>query len=384
MDKFTSNTMTRRFFINTLLTWSKMVFIFCLLPFDAILKAAFAGEKGKVAGVQPCLSLKEIVLKKIHHGNNRFVNPFNSVNFRNPWRMIQWKVFSKNRFKAFYKQERVIPVSIDWEPVRSNKGLSITFIRHSCVMIKDSDKYILVDPVFFGIPGLFKDFSPLASDIKEMPRPDYVLITHGHYDHLDKPSLASLGKDTHVIAPLGYNEILDDLKINRRTQMDWFDTFSEGKLEITLLPCNHWTMRNPFVGPNRSLWGSFLIKTAGGFTIYISGDTGYFEGFREIGEEFSIDLAIFNLGAYEPRWFMAASHMNPHETVRAFQELRARHLLIVHWGTFRLGDEPVHYPPIDLKRELEKQGISDRLVDLKHGQSLFYDDFVKPYIMRPA
>ena len=190
--------MTRRFFINKLLKWGKMVFIFFLLPLDSILKAAFAEEKGKAVGAQPCLSLKEIVLKKSHHGKNRFVNPFNSVNFRNPWRMIQWKLFSKNRFKAFYKQERVIPVSIDWKTVKEKKGFSITFIKHACVMIKDMDKYILVDPVFSGIPGLFKDFSPLVSDIKEMPRPDYVLITHGHYDHMDKPSLAFLGKDTRV------------------------------------------------------------------------------------------------------------------------------------------------------------------------------------------
>jgi L-ascorbate metabolism protein UlaG (beta-lactamase superfamily) len=321
------------------------------------------------------------VLKKIHHGKNRFVNPFNSVNLRNPWRMIQWKLFSKNHFKAFYKQERAVPVSINWKQVADKRGLSITFIRHACVMLKDMDKYILVDPVFFGIPGWFKDFSPLASDIKEMPPPDYVLITHGHYDHLDKVSLASLGKDTHVITPLGYNDVFNDLTMNRRTQLDWLDTFIEGKLEITLLPCNHWTMRNPLVGPNRSLWGSFLIKTAEGFTIYISGDTGYFEGFREIGEKYSIDLAIISLGAYEPRWFMATSHMNPIETVRAFQELRARHILIVHWGTFRLGDEPVHYPPIDLRRELKKEGISDRMVDLEHGQTLFYDVFAKPYIM---
>jgi L-ascorbate metabolism protein UlaG (beta-lactamase superfamily) len=370
--------MTRRFFVNKLVTWSKRVFIFCLLPFDVIFSAAFAGKKENAARVKLCLGLREIVLKKIHHGKNQFINPFNSKNSNNPWQVIQWKLFSKNSFKNFYEQERVTPVSIDWRTVKDKKGLSVTFIKHACVMIKDMDKYILVDPVFFGIPGFYKDFSPLASDIKEMPRPDHVLITHGHYDHLDKPSLASLGKNTHVITPLGYNEILDDLKMNRHTQMDWFDTFSEGKLEITLLPCNHWTMRNPFVGPNRSLWGSFLIKTASGFTIYISGDTGYFEGFREIGEEFSIDLAIFNLGAYEPRWFMADSHMNPHETVQAFQALRARHLFIVHWGTFRLGDEPVHFPPIDLNRELEKEGSLDRLIHLKHGQTLFYDDLITP------
>jgi len=123
--------MTRRFFINKLFAWSKTVFIFCLLPFDAIFKAAFAGEKENVTDVQSCLSLREIVLKKIHHGKDSFINPFGSKNYRNPWRMIQWKLFSRNRFRAFYKQERVIPVSIDWKTVKDKKGPSITFIKHS-------------------------------------------------------------------------------------------------------------------------------------------------------------------------------------------------------------------------------------------------------------
>lgn len=368
------NGMTRRFFIKKLLTWAKMCLMLGLFPSNSFLKSASAMEKENTIGAKhQGLSLREIVLKKIHHGNDRFVNPFSGVDSRNPWQMIRWKLFSENRFKAFYNEESVIPVSIDWEPVRRSNGLSITFIKHASVMIKDLDKYILVDPIFFGIFRFFKDFSPLAFDIEEIPPPDHVLITHGHYDHLDKPSLASLGKETHVITPMGYNDVFNDLGMNRRTQMDWFDTYKDGKLEITLLPCNHWTLRNPLVGPNRSLWGSFLVKTASGPTIFISGDTAYFDGFREIGEEFSIDLAIFNLGAYEPRWFMATSHINPSETVRAFRELQARHLLIVHWGTFRLGDEPVHFPPNDLRRELEEEGLLDRLVDLKHGQTLFYD-----------
>jgi len=122
-------------------------------------------------------------------------------------------------------------------------------------------------------------------------------------------------------------------------------------------------------GPNRSLWGSYLIRTAGGKTIYLSGDTGYFDGYADIGKEFDIDLAIFNLGAYEPRWFMAPSHMNPVETVQAFKELRAKKLMIVHWGSFQLGDEPVHFPPLDLKRELEKEGLLDRWVELSHGET---------------
>ena len=364
--------MTRRLFIKKLLTWSKMAFLFCYLPTASCLKSAKARQKENTIDTQPhSLSLREIALKKNHHGNDHFVNPFSSVDFRNPWQMIKWKLFSENHFKAFYNEERVSPVSIDWEPVKRSKSLSVTFIKHASVMIKDVDTYILVDPVFFGLSSLFKDFTPLAFDIKDMPLPDHVLITHGHYDHLDKPSLAALGKKAHVITPLGYNKVFNGLELNLPTQMDWFDTFKDGKLEITLLPCNHWTMRNPLVGPNRSLWGSFLVKTASGTTIFISGDTAYFEGFREIGEEFFIDLAILNLGAYEPRWFMATSHINPQETVRAFQELSARQLLIVHWGTFRLGDEPVHFPPIDLRRELEKEGLLDRLVDLKHGETLY-------------
>jgi L-ascorbate metabolism protein UlaG (beta-lactamase superfamily) len=242
-------------------------------------------------------------------------------------------------------------------------------------MIKDMDQYIIVDPVFFSPFWFIKDFSPLAFELHEMPKPQHVLITHGHYDHLDKRSLASLDKDTHVITPLGYDGIFKELQMNNRTQLDWFDSYTQGAQEITFLPCNHWTMRNPITGPNRSLWGSFLVKTASGFTIFIAGDAAHFEGFRQLGEAFDIDLAIFNLGAYEPRWFMANSHINPPETVQAFKDLGAKHLLIVHWGTFRLGDEPVNFPPMQIRKEVETEGLLSRLIHLNHGETLFYDRY---------
>ena len=138
-----------------------------------------------------------------------------------------------------------------------------------------------------------------------------MVIQRGNYTHTHtrtlstSPSLSSLQKETHVISPLGYDEIFKDLKMLNRTQLDWFDAYDDNKREITLLPCNHWTMRNPLVGPNDSLWGSFFLKGASGVNIFIAGDTAYFNRFEEIGKEFRIDLAIFNLGAYEPRWFMA-------------------------------------------------------------------------------
>ncbi|CAB5119827.1 hypothetical protein D3OALGA1CA_2522 [Olavius algarvensis associated proteobacterium Delta 3] len=103
----------------------------------------------------------------------------------------------------------------------------------------------------------------------------------------------------------------------------------------------------------------------------LAGFPSYFDGFEELGRDYAIDLAIINLGAYEPRWFMAQSHMDPKEAVHAFKELNAKKLMIAHWGTFRLGDEPVHFPPEDLRKELAAEGLLDRWIDIRHGETFF-------------
>ena len=367
----TEGLLTRRRFMMNLVAWSEMVVLAGLLPgvFPRLVRAA--GGQEPVAAQAEGLSLREIARRRIHHGDGRFKNPFAITAQGSPWPLIKWKLFSVNQFKSQYVQERVSPVSVDWKAIEDNSGLSVTFLKHAGILIKDLDAHILVDPIFWSVSRLVKDFTPLAFDTKMLPAPKHVLVTHGHYDHLDVPTLFSFGKETHVLTPLGYDDVFGGLGMNRRTRLDWFDSFKEDGREITLVPCNHWTMRNPLDGPNRSLWGSYLIRTAAGPTIYVSGDTAYFRGFCEIGKEFPIDLAITNLGAYEPRWMMAAHHMNPAETVKAFKELGAQRLMVVHWGTFRLGDEPVYLPPIEIKRELEKEGLLSRFVPLEHGRTLF-------------
>ncbi len=364
--------MDRRMFLRKFLGFWKKAALLHLFASCANVQTN-AAQEAEENSVSPFTdyALRELAQKKLHHGNDRFINPFSTKKHGSILRVLYWKLFSENKFKSYYEEEALVPVSIDWRPIIDNGDLSVTFLKHASVMIKDQDQFVLVDPVFFEISRFIKDFTPLNFDVREILKPDHILITHGHYDHLDTRSLASLGRDSHVITPLGYDDVFADLKMTRRTQLDWFDSFDDGRRQITLIPCDHWTMRNPLEGPNRSLWGSYLLRTASGPTIFISGDTAYFDRFKEIGEEFPIDLAIINLGAYEPRWFMAGSHINPEETVQAFKELRAARLLIVHWGTFRLGDEPVHFPPIDIKREMEKEGLLDRLVYLNHGETLF-------------
>lgn len=318
--------------------------------------------------------IEDYARKKMHHMDGRFQNPFRHDGRRSFWQVLKWRFFSHNAYRTHYPEEPTVAVNIDWLAVRRNPGPSITFITHACMMIKDVDAYILVDPMFFGLFPMVKNFTPLTFDLTMMPAPDLVLITHGHYDHLDKPSLAALRSDTHVVTPLNYRSILKSLHMGNITELDWFDSYVEDGRRITLLPCNHWTMRNPWTGSDRSLWGSYLIQCKSGLTLLISGDTAYFEELVQIGQRFDIDLVVFNLGAYEPRWFMRQSHMNPEETVTAFQNLRARKMLLAHWGTFRLGDEPVHFPPLHFKQEITRRGLSHQYLQWQHGQTLYLGD----------
>ena len=315
-------------------------------------------------------SLDQLVRAKAHHGRNRFINPFGGLR-KDFGRLLKWKLFTTNQFKQYYPDEKTYSVDIDFDSLNRNPGLSITFIKHACLLIQDNGVRLLIDPVFKDMFPLINDFSPLAFDPAAMPAPDHVLITHGHYDHLNEDSLKLFPPETHVITPLGYDTEFYHLEMLNRTKLDWLESWTHHGMTVVLLPSNHWTMRNPIVGPNRSLWGSYIIQTASGPTIYVSGDAAWFDHFNEIGEMFDIDLAVFNLGAYEPRWFMKASHMNPTEVGRAFTQLKARKLMVVHWGAYRLGDEPIHFPPRDMSREMARLGQADKLVHLDPGQTLF-------------
>lgn len=336
-------------------------------------------KPGEIKQKAASLSLREIAGQKLHHGDGIFINPFDD-RVRGFGQILKWKLFDDNPFKPHYADEQVRPVQVDWDAVRARDGLSVTFLKHASILIRDRGVPLIVDPIFGRVAPTITDFTPLSFDPADMPRPEYILITHGHLDHLDLASLKALGNGARAITPLGYEDEFDGLPL-RRTQLDWFETVAEDDRKITLLPGNHWTMRSPFKGRNRSLWGGYLIESAAGPVIYVSGDAGWFEGFREIGRMRDIDLAVFNLGAYEPRWFMRQSHMNPEEVLKAFLELGAKRLMIVHWGTFRLGDEPVHFPPRDLARLMEASGLADRLIRLNHGQTVIFEDPDNPMII---
>ncbi len=368
--------MTRRGFIYRLFQGFKLAAI--MGSGLACARSGASSGKRDRGGEQPFIplngkSLKSIARSKQHHGGERFINPFSSVPKGDMLRVLRWKLFAENPFRTHYHAEPVTPVTIDWEDWSTLSGLSVTFIKHASVYIRDRGFKILLDPVFDDMFWGIKDFSPLQFPVGRIPDPDLILITHGHYDHLNTETLSRFPRSTRIVTPLGYDDIFGTLGFRHRSQLDWFDRLTIGGVEITLLPCNHWTMRNPLEGPNTSLWGSYLLRTRSGANLYLSGDTGYFDGFDQIGDMVDIDLAVFNVGAYEPRWMMAASHANPQEIVSAFQALKARNLMIAHWGTYRLGDEPVHFPPIDMANAMDEIGLGHRLIRVDHGDTLRLD-----------
>jgi N-acyl-phosphatidylethanolamine-hydrolysing phospholipase D len=367
--------MERRVFLKHMVTGLKSAALLNLLPSSAAFAADIGGnDDGLHYQLLQDTTLREIAANRLHHGTNgRFLNPLGERRRRaNLGRVLYWKLFNENEFTPHLDEQPVTPVRVDWQTLKKHDGVSVTFIKHASVLIKDGDTHLIVDPVFDdSLFWFIKDYTPLTFDVKEMPRVDHILVTHGHYDHASRPALSTFDPQTHVVSPLGYDGLFNGLGMRHRSQLDWYQSYADDRRRITFLPCNHWTMRNPITGPNRSLWGSYVLETAGGKTIYLSGDTAFFDGFHEIGQQFDIDLAIINLGAYEPRWFMAPSHMNPSETVTAFKQLGAKKLMVVHWGTFRLGDEPVHFPPMQLRELMAREGLLDRLVDVGHGQTVF-------------
>jgi L-ascorbate metabolism protein UlaG (beta-lactamase superfamily) len=243
-------------------------------------------------------------------------------------------------------------------PPTPGEGGRLVWLGHASWLVQLCGVSFLIDPVLGeSIVGFTKrnGSAPLAA--ARLPPITAQLVSHNHYDHLDLPSLRAVGAP--VVVGLGNARTFGkDLPV---TELGWWDSVEIGGVRVTYVPSQHWSRRS-LNDANRALWGGFVIEGAG-LSIYHSGDTAYFEGFADIGRRFPrLDAALLPIGAYDPRWFMSKQHMNPDDALQAFVDLQARMMVAMHWGTFKLTDEPLDEPPILVRQGAVARGLGSEAV----------------------
>ena len=238
----------------------------------------------------------------------------------------------------------------------------IVWLGHATFYIQLDGVRILTDPVIGSVP-----FVPRLADFPIDPaalKPDIVLISHGHYDHLDLNSLEKLGvyeKQTKIIMPSSLSSyIKKDANIS---ELAWYEAYESDKVGIVALPASHWHRRGLF-DFNRALWCSFVIKSKDK-TLFFAGDTAFDTHFMEIQNKISsIDIALMPIGAYEPREIMKENHMNPQEALNASEILKAGEMIPYHYGTFKLTAEPVGEPHSWMTRLAQESRIKVHILDI--------------------
>jgi len=240
---------------------------------------------------------------------------------------------------------------------------TVTWIGHATVLVQLDGVNFLTDPTWAERSGPFSGFigvrryTPPGIAFDDLPPIDFVLISHDHYDHLDEPTVRRLAGtfDPLFVVPLGIKAWLADRGITNAVELNWGESVTVKGLTVVCTPAQHGSGRT-VIDQGRRLWSSWAVL--GSKRFYFGGDTGYFRHFAETGERLGpFDLAALPIGSYTPREIAKPVHMSPEEALQATLDLRASHLLGVHWGTFALAREPYDEPPTRLRAEIERRHL---------------------------
>jgi N-acyl-phosphatidylethanolamine-hydrolysing phospholipase D len=258
---------------------------------------------------------------------------------------------------------------------------AVTWIGHSTVLAQLSGISMLTDPVFSerASPISFagpRRHQPPAVALADLPHIDLVVVSHNHYDHLDRPSVEALGAQPGgpplFAVPLGLAAWFTGIGLTNVVELDWWQSHSlavpgRADVDVMLVPAQHWSARG-VRDRMQTLWGGFAVL-APDCHLFFAGDTGYSRDFADIRDRLAarqgaaqgggFDIALLPIGAYAPRWFMATQHIDVAEAVKIHLDIGAKRSLGIHWGTFELTDEPLDEPPRKLAMEREAQRLAE-------------------------
>ena len=252
-----------------------------------------------------------------------------------------------------------------------NGELRITHINQATILIQINGVNILTDPIWSERASVVSWAGPKrvrAPGVKmeDLPRIDYILISHDHYDHLDIATLKQLTKKHNPIlfAGLGVKRLLESAGMNGVIEMDWWQEYDSlpNDLKIIFVPARHSSGRG-LLNRNRTLWGGFVIQSPSG-NVYFAGDTAYGEFLTSLKERFGgFRLALLPLGHYEPRWMMRTVHMSPDDAVKLHKFMNSKQSVGMHYGTFHgfggHNNERVDEHENDLQAAFKKYGVSE-------------------------
>ncbi len=310
---------------------------------------------------------------------DRFQNNYVEFEPKGLGALVRWKIDASREGLPRPPQQPTPRVAPDLAFLRANAAAgatmvpSVTWIGHATTLVQLGGISLLTDPIFseraspVSFAGPARHVPPGIA-LAELPHVDAVVISHNHYDHLDAPSVRALaeqpGGSPLFVVPLGNKAWFASLGIERVVELDWWQSAQVGAVEIVFTPAQHWSGR----GLNdrmQTLWGSYAIF-APDFQVWFGGDTAYSQDFADIHRRFAarqngrgFDLALIPIGAYEPRWFMRAQHVDPAEAVQIHRDLAAERSIGIHWGTFELTDESLDEPPQALARAARQAGLAD-------------------------
>ncbi len=318
-----------------------------------------------------------------HFDGKHFFNPEPTIRSNSTRKRLGFLSFVIQRLRANPEDWAKWPARIENKVFPAPGGevaagsVEVSFIGHSCFLIRLPGLSVLTDPVFsercspFSFVGPKRVRDPGIA-LEALPKIDLVLLSHNHYDHLDVASLQKLRRrfpGMRIVTSLGNAKFLAGKGLPGAVELDWWEAHGLGETRITATPARHFAARTLW-DRNETLWVGFVLEHRG-TKIYFAGDSGYTKFFSEIGARLGPpDISLLPIGAYEPRWFMGPVHMNPADAVRAFLDLGTGQAIGCHFGTFQLTAEAIDQPEIDLEVAKAEAGIADqKFITLDFGET---------------
>lgn len=314
-----------------------------------------------------------------HHRTRGFVN--SNPGFERPafWTVQRFRLSRLADTLVARGAVPVVPrVDNDGRALRDNKSTpTVTWVGHATFIFQMDGLNVVTDPQWSerASPLSFAGPRRLTAPgvrFEDLPPIDVVVISHDHYDHLDRATVSRLAAAHRplFLVPLGLKAWFADIGVTNVEELDWWQQRVVGAVTFTCAPVQHWSARTPF-DMNRRLWSGWALAGRQR-RAFFAGDTGYYApDFRAIGERLGpFDLAAVAIGGYEPPEMMRMTHTTPEESLDIFADVRARTFVAMHWGTFDLSEEPLDEPPRRLRAVARERGIpDDRVWVLKHGET---------------